>query len=378
MGLINGTTERLGVWQQEKEQDRIATAVLPTISTTATSTVALTLTATAVPPTTSAATPEPTDTPTSTPIPTFTPIPTLTATPMPTQTPKPTSTPIPTRTPRPTTTTPPTPTQIPGRAELYKPIYPPNHMAAVHWNWRNGYDGFQSIDFDFTIHNDFDTHNLYPNHGLYLMLDSSDISGTGYYFGIQAGLRVGRGLGKGCIFSRWGTRDLSNVRVAEDGWSESAGYEGDFVSVRKAYHWSAGDYRARIATDEEDDEGRWFGLWFTDKSTGETTWCGSLRFPYSNGKASLNVIHGSVVEIFGGPRGIKPIDIPEWQVTMHPPVADSRSEPTEVHISYENWDGGPSVPNSNIIPDLETGTIHIHVGRATERTTEEGWVGLNK
>ena len=298
----------------------------------------------------------------------------------PTSTSRPTRTPRPTYTPRPTTTTPPTPTQIPGRSDLYKPIYPPNHMAAVAWAWNSGYSGFQSIDFDFTIHNDIDADDLLPHFGLYLMLDSSYISGTLYYFGLQTDVQGlnNRGKGKGLIFSRWDTRDLANVRVADGGWSTSSGGEGDFVGVRKPYRWGAGEYGLRIAADGEDDEGRWFGLWITDRATGETTWCGSLRFPYRNGKALLDNIHRSVDEIYGDPVGIKPIDIPEWHIIMQRPVADGRSQPTEAHISYTNWDGvSAGAPNSDITYDTSSGAMHIRVGDTTQRTTAEGWIDLD-
>ncbi len=296
---------------------------------------------------------------------------------VPKHTPRPKSTTTPTRTPRPpytpnpTTTTPPTPTQIPGRANLYKPIHPPNHMAGFGWYWRDNGRGFDSIDFDFTLHNDIDVADIPVGNGLYLMLDNSSISETAYYFGLQVG-----DFGRATIFSRWGTRDLENMRVPDDGYYESAGYEGDFISVRKAYRWGKGDYSVRIAADGDDNEGRWFGLWITDKTTGETTWCGSLRFPFKAGKATLNGIdHGGVVEVFGG-TPIKPIDIPEWHITMKMPVADGSNQPIQAHISYTNYDGLPGAPNTSIEYDSKESSMHVYVGATTQRTTEEGWINL--
>ncbi len=315
----------------------------------------------------STTTPEATYTSTSTPPPTFTPIPTRTATSRQTRTPSPT------RTPRPTTTTPPTATQIPGRAELYKPIYPPNHMATVQWAWQE-HPGFKEVEFDFTIHNDILTNSsiLGRDYGIYLILNNSSVSGTGYYFGIQVDHT------KRCIFSRWDTRDLNNVRVPENGYTESAGYEGDFISVRKDYSWTAGNYRARIAADGDDTEGRWFGLWITNKDTSNITWCGSLRFPYKNSKALLDNYSVSVAEIFGKPSQIKPIEIPKWHVTMQKPVADGSKKPVDAYLNYSNYDGSGSAPNSNLIYDRVDSAMHIYVGGATERTTEEGWISLSK
>ena len=313
----------------------------------------------------------PVDTPTVTatpPVPIYTAVPTNT--PLPTPTTEPIRTPRPTYTPRPTTTTPPTPTQIPGRADLYKALPLPQGLAYVWWYWEDKVRGFQSIDFDITIHNDINTRELPDDAGLYLILFMSDISGTGYYFGIQTDVNdpgIGRGRGKGVIFSSWGTRDLSDVRVAPDGWHESAGHEGDFVGVRKTYRWGAGDYGVRIAADGEDDEGRWFGLWITDKSTGETTWCGSLRFDKF---ARLEPVGGTAPEIYGLGT-TRAIDVPEWHISLQRPVGDMNSPSSEAHINYSS-----RIPNSDITYDASNRTMHIYVGAATQRTTEEGWISL--
>ena len=321
-----------------------------------------TLTATAERLATSATTPESTHAPTSTPLPTFSPSPTYTSVQTRTATPRPTSTPRPTRTP--------TPTQIPGRSDLYNSFPLPQGLAYVWWYWEDDVRGFQSIDFDFTIHNGITVRELPKDSDFYLILFMSDISGAGYYFGIQTDVSdpaVG-GRGRGCIFSRWETRDLANVHVAKGGWSESAGYEGNFVSVRNSFQWDAGDYRARIAADGDDDIGRWFGLWITNKASGETTWCGSLRFDKF---ATLQPSGGTVPEIYGS-GAKKPIDVPEWHITLQRPVGDEKSPSNEAYITYND-----AIPNSNIVPDAETGIMHIYVGGATERTTEEGWISLD-
>ena len=168
------------------------------------------------------------------------------------------------------------------------------------------------------------------------------------------------------------------MRVPENGYTESAGYEGDFISVRKDYSWAAGSYRARIAADGDDTEGRWFGLWITNKDTGNTIWCGSLRFPYKNGKALLDNYSVSVAEIYGKPSFVKPIDVPKWYVTMHKPFANGNKylSPLNAYISYINWDD-ISVPNSNIKYEKSKEVMHINVGGATERTTKEGWISLD-
>ena len=267
--------------------------------------------------------------------------------------------------PRPITTTPHPHIQIPGRADLYKSLSLPQGLAYVRWHWEDEVRGFQSIDFDFTIHNDIDARELPNDTGLYLILFSSDISGTGYYFGIQTNVydpEIGRGRGKGLVFSRWGTLDLANVRVAPDGWHEPGEHEEDFVGVRKAYRWGAGDYGVRIAADGDDDEGRWFGLWITDKSTGETTWCGSLRFDKF---ARLEPAGTTAPEIYGAGT-TRPIDVPEWHISLQKPVGDLNSPSSEAYINYSSL-----IPNSNITYDTSNGAMHIYTGATTQRTTEE-------
>ena len=62
-----------------------------------------------------------------------------------------------------------------------------------------------------------------------------------------------------------------------EGGRESGDYEGNFVSVRSRYEWGAGDYSLKVAAQEADDVGHWYGLWVID-GNGKETWIGSLRF----------------------------------------------------------------------------------------------------
>ena len=159
---------------------------------------------------------------------------------------------------------------------------PPEHMVYVWWEWSSDEGEFESLDIDFTIHNDIV--GFSGRHGLYLMLGFGHIAGIPFYFGLQTDVDdpASGSRGKGLIFSRWETRDLitpeSQTR-SKDGRSRPV-YEGDFIGVRRSYDWGAGVYRVRIAPDGSDAIGPWFGMWITDRSTGETVWGGSLRFPY--------------------------------------------------------------------------------------------------
>ena len=201
------------------------------------------------------------------------------------------------------------------------------------------------------------------------MLCHSSISDVGFYFGLQTGISSDKGnRGKGLIFSRWKTRDLANARVAdpEEGWSQSSGHEGDFIGVRRLYDWGVGDYRVRLAPDGSDTEGEWFGLWITEKADGETTWIGSLKFPYLNGEATINSTTYSTMEIYGQP--IRPIDIPEWHVSIERPLGDG-VEPVWFESQYSPFVG--MVLNSNVRYDRNDAVIHLRAGGSTVRTEPE-------
>ena len=243
------------------EQPTATTAPTPAPTPDLTATVAAEAaleaipTGTPVPTPVLTATPVPTPTPAPAPTPTATPRPT--ATPVPTPTPQPTVTPVPTPTPRRTATPVPTPTQVPGRADLYQSVYPPEHMAYIWWEWERGRDStgkkiheFEELVIDFTIHNDVE---LEGDNGLYMMLAASNISDVGFYFGLQTDVHAPEPphrRGKGLLYSRWDTRDLANARFAEtDGRTDSSGGEGNFIGVRRSYAWGAGDYRVWLAPD---------------------------------------------------------------------------------------------------------------------------------
>ena len=286
-------------------------------------------------------------------------------TPTPRVAPTPWATVPPTPTIAPTATAPPA-TRIPGRPALYEPIAPPEHIAYLWWGWRDPLAAFDELEITFTVHNDVETPPGLGRNGLYTMLAFGRISDIAFYFGVQSDVHAGtppyEGRGKGAIFSRWETRDLSLARFAEaDGWTQSSGHEGDFIGVRRLYPWGAGDYTARLAPEEHLPDGVWYGVWVTDLSTEITTWIGSLWFPPGGITSTIY----STLEIYGGP--IAPIDIPLMHVSMRRPSGDGE---------MAQWgDGGYSgvngvvVPNADIAYVRQEDTVHFRVGGLTERTT---------
>ena len=337
----------------------------PTATQTPTATPTPTLTPTPTVTPTPTHTPTPTRTPTATPTATQTPTatPTPTLTPTPTVTPTPTHTPTPTRTPTPRPTATPTPTQIPGRAYLYERLAVPEHLAYTWWGW-TGNRQFKEVTVDFTIHND--PGNFSSRYGLYLMVIQGKLANRGFYFGLQTNVDEpgpGSGLGKGLVFSRWGERDLSNTRVAEGGFAQSSGHEGDFIGVRQLYDWGTGDYTLRLAPDGLDDDGVWYGLWLTDLSAAETVWVGSLKFPLTGSKP-LKPPFYSTLEIYGL-SSIRPIDIPEWSVTIKRPHGDGLAASSGV-IGYWGFAKAP-MTNGDIQYDRRADGLNFHIGGVTEQ-----------
>ena len=195
----------------------------------------------------------------------------------------------------------------------------PRAMGHAYWNWPRDYSS-DEVEVRVTIHNNIE---LRRGRGLYLIgCTALSIAGNTLYFGLQTDVKIpGRGgQGKGAIFSRWNERDLSYSRVPADGWTESGGYEGQFISVRGRYEWGAGEYILRVRAEETDKHGRWFGFHVED-SSGSEQWIGSLRFPLKNSTAQIEGTCISAVEVYGG-RTVRPSQIPYWRVTVDSPVGD--------------------------------------------------------
>lgn len=254
----------------------------------------------------------------------------------------------------------------PSQADL-QPVQPPEHMANGWWEWpSNGPSpSLKVLEIDFTLHSD--PGSFSDQHGLYLMLCYSQLADVDYYFGLQTQVHdpARGGRGKGLIFSRWKTRDLSNTRATPEGWTESSGHEGDFVGVRHPYDWGAGDYQVRLAPDGTPADGQWFGIWITDKDRSVSTWAGSLKFPNADPAPPPSVY--TAVEVYGGPP-IRPIDIPEWHVSLGKPSLNG-VHPVAFTSNYSPFTGG--ILNSNVRYNSADETLHFHVGGSTQRTDPE-------
>ena len=257
----------------------------------------------------------------------------------------------------------------------YEVLHPPFNLAKVWWWWR--YNGdctgafleFETVTVDFTIHND---PNYSTGGGMFLMLLNGNISGKSFYFGLQTRLQppLGRPAAKGALFSRWDTRDQGNAAADPDhGWTYEGGYEGDFVSARRSYEWSAGDYRARLARDssrESNADGVWYGLWFTDLDTNVETWIGSLRFPLVEGETHIEGLFSTVLEIYGG--AVRPADVPAWHVSVGIPAVDG----VDAGCAQTRY---PDVEAEDVTSEIRYDTdqrrMHLEAFGATRRQTSQ-------
>ena len=253
------------------------------------------------------------------------------------------------------------------RPELYRPISPPMAPAYIYWRWKHKQEPFREIVTDFTIHNDVGDWS--DQHGYYLILLRDYISDVGFHVGLQTDAFSSSPpyrRGKAIIFSKWGTDDLANAKIADpiEGWAESA---RNGIGVRRSYDWAAGNYRVRIAPDGLDLDGEWFGLWITNLDTSETTWAGSLKFPLRDGTAKIASYSSTTIELYGVSR-IRPIDIPQWHVSVKRPLGDGNKS-LWGFTRYPYDDSDNALLNSDVRYDYSEDRAHFLIGAATERTT---------
>ena len=192
----------------------------------------------------------------------------------------------------------------------------PWHLVDLWWDLGEKHD-FQSYSIDVEISKDL------PNDTrLYIApIGIAHLNDVPFYGGIQtrsdgktkADRRL-RVIGPGFLMSMWGEREFDAIRPAEGGLCESSGHEGDFVSVRRPFDWSAGRFTFRVVKmDEElvdDKQTTWVGAFVHVHQTDENIFIGGLRFPTSELKLSKNV--ASFVEVYG-PR-IPTAEIPKLTV----------------------------------------------------------------
>ncbi|MHA8051178.1 hypothetical protein V7S79_08665 [Aquirufa sp. ROCK-SH2] len=194
---------------------------------------------------------------------------------------------------------------------------------------------FTKISHEFTIHrNPTASDGSVTEDGLYYQFYQGQLNDDiGFYYGIQNLIYNPNGgtPKKGIIFSRWGTRDIQNYKLAPGGFGQSAGYEGDFIGIRLNYEWTIGNYLIELKLDSSDNIGDWYGLYLTKKSSNEKTYVGSIRF--EKGIKSQGIKTGGITwtELFSKKNKLSPL--PNWHISVDQVLADD-TPPNSVSVDY--------------------------------------------
>jgi hypothetical protein len=231
----------------------------------------------------------------------------------------------------------------------------PWHVANIWWDFEKPAEHFTSLEMDVTIDRDVpSTYNLYIS-----PCGIAKINGMQFYGGIQTNIngwpnkesRERVFPGKGAIFSRWSDDKktpigLGQVNVAgADCLVESAGYEGEFASVRRPYAWTKGTYTWSVTKgDTEQVNGKpetWFHCRVKD-SKGVVTDVGSLRFGGED--FTFWARHSAFVEVYSTAK-IPKSGIPKVNVTFGWPRIDGQRVALKKASAFYPHDSGPAAPD---------------------------------
>ena len=203
-------------------------------------------------------------------------------------------------------------------------------IGGIHYAyWRFNSKTFERIRHKFTIYEEPSNQD-----GLYYQFYQGLLNDTiGFYYGIQTHVtHPGGNHKKGLIFSRWGTRDKNNYQTAPDGWGESAGYEGDFIGVRKNYEWTIGEYETDLKKDSTDIVGDWYSLQIRKLPNGKPEYIGSIRFEKSNRSSGIKTDGITWSELYWKRDQNTPM--PDWHVSIDEVIANNNEKPSQVYITY--------------------------------------------
>jgi hypothetical protein len=249
----------------------------------------------------------------------------------------------------------PTPEEMAAAAGVKLPPRP-WHVANIWWDLAKPVEHFTSLEVDVTVDRDVpETYNLYVS-----PCGVAQISGMQFYGGLQTNINGWAGKesrkrvhpGRGAIFSRWSADKktpigLDHVRpAAADCLVESAGYEGEFASVRRPFKWAKGTYTWGVtkgeAVDHKGKRATWFTCRVKDHAGGPPVEVGSLLFEGEDftfwGK------HSAFVEVYATEK-IPKSGIPKLNVTFGwPRVNGQKAAVTKASAYYP--DPAKGVPGS--------------------------------
>ena len=252
----------------------------------------------------------------------------------------------------------------------------PWHLANIWWEFEKPTEHFESLEVDVTIDRDVPaTYNLYISPcGL------ARINGKDFYGGLQSNINGwANGTnhtrvhpGKGAIFSRWSSDkktsvSLDNVRTAgPDCLVESAGYEGEFCSVRRPFAWTQGTYTYQIVKAGTEVADGQTNTWFTCRvkdPQGAVHEIGSLRFEGSD--FTYWDRHSAFVEVYSTEK-IPHAGIPKVNVTFGWPRLNGHEPGLKRAHAYYPSKTGPAAPDCAWIK-ADGQSVRVEIGPIFQR-----------
>lgn len=264
------------------------------------------------------------------------------------------------------------------RAEEAKLPRQPWHTADIWWNFAEKTPHFESLDIDVTIDRDVST-----NVNLYIApCGLGQLSGVDFYGGLQSNVNGWEAktnqtrvhIGKGGIFSRWGHKSLSvdQARGAPDSRFEAAGYEGDFVSVRRPLVWNKGTYTWSLRACDTETVGTnvytWISCFIRSHETGLTRYIGSLRFEGTD--LTFWPRHAAFVEVYSTAK-IPKSEIPEVKVTFGYPRINGRAPKLQSASVNHPGPGEPSASPDCASAIAEGENVVVTLGPIFERDPKQ-------
>jgi hypothetical protein len=157
------------------------------------------------------------------------------------------------------------------------------------------------------------------------------------------------------------------VRIAgPDCLVESAGYEGEFASVRRPFAWTRGTYTYQITkSDAEIKDGK-TNTWFTCRvkdSQGAAREVGSLRFEGSD--FTFWARHSAFVEVYSTEK-IPRAAIPKVNVTFGWPRLNGHQPPIKGVQAYYPSQTGPAAPDCAWIK-ADGENVRVEIGPIFQR-----------
>jgi hypothetical protein len=273
----------------------------------------------------------------------------------------------------------PSPEEMARAADVTLPKLP-WHLVNIWWDFEKPTAHFESLAVDVMIDRDVPaSYNLYISPcGL------GKINGQQFYGGLQSNINGWANAtnhtrlhpGKGAIFSRWSSDKktpigLDHARVAgPDCLVESAGYEGEFASVRRPFAWTKGTYTWQIVKDRTDVTDGRTNTWFTCQvkdSQGATFPVGSLRF--EGGDFTFWEKNSAFVEVYSTSK-IPRSGIPKVNITFGWPRLNGEPAALKRASAYYPSKTGPAAPDC-AVAKADGANVRVEVGPIFQRDEQQ-------